>query len=213
MISYLFGFLKHIFRSKISIFALINSSSSISKKAKVNRYAKIYSSEVSDFSYIGIGTKLVNTSVGKYCSFADSCSIGLPKHTLNFISTSPIFTESKNSTGTKWIKKDIITNNKDKITIGNDVWIGNKVTIIGNVKIGDGAIIGAGAIVTKDVPDYAIVAGIPAKIIRYRFDKKIIDRLLYIKWWNMPEKKLRNFIELFQKENFTLEEIEKFAKS
>ena len=72
------------------------------------------------------------------------------------------------------------------IKIGNDVWIAENVTIIGNVNIGDGAIIAFGAIVTHDIPPYAIVGGVPAKIIKYRFSQEIIDELLELKWWNLP---------------------------
>ena len=75
---------------------------------------------------------------------------------------------------------------KGDIVIGNDVWIGMDVRILHGVTIGDGAVIGAGAIVTNDIPPYAIVAGNPAKLIKYRFSQDIIDKLLKIQWWNWP---------------------------
>ena len=71
--------------------------------------------------------------------------------------------------------------------IGNDVWIGKDVNIMGGVTIGDGAIIGTGAVITKDVPPYAVVAGVPAKILKYRFDEEAIAAFLRIKWWNWSE--------------------------
>ena len=73
------------------------------------------------------------------------------------------------------------------ITIGNDVWIGDGAFIKNGVTIGDGAIIGARAVVTKDIPPYAIVVGVPAKILKYRFSEQIIDRLLNTKWWNLDD--------------------------
>ena len=74
--------------------------------------------------------------------------------------------------------------------IGNDVWIGDHVIIMHGITIGDGAVIGSGAVVTHDVPPYAIVVGVPGKIIKYRFDKKIISELEKLKWWNLPDYKV-----------------------
>ncbi len=80
--------------------------------------------------------------------------------------------------------------------IGNDVWIGTNAIVINSkkdhIKIGDGAIIAAGAVVTKDIPPYAIAAGIPAKIIRYRFNNEVISKLLKSKWWDIPISELKN---------------------
>ena len=84
-----------------------------------------------------------------------------------------------------------------KVIIKNDVWIGANSVIMPNITIGNGAIIGAGAVVTKDVPDYAIVAGVPAKIIKYRFSQDIIDRLLILQWWNMDPKVIKKHIDLW----------------
>lgn len=104
---------------------------------------------------------------------------------------------------------------EEKIIIGNDVWIGKNVTVMGGVTIGDGAVIGTGAIVTKDVPPYAVVAGIPAKVIRMRFSEEVVKALLDIKWWdygpniliNLPTKieesiqKLKERIKTYPKWN------------
>ena len=87
------------------------------------------------------------------------------------------------------------------------MWVGSHVLINSGVTIGDGAVIGAGAVVVKDVPPYAVVGGVPAKVIRYRFSDEIIAKLKELQWWNLPEKKLRTNIALFQKENVTIENL------
>ena len=103
----------------------------------------------------------------------------------------------------RWIEKDVFEHKseEERVILGNDVWVGSHVLINGGVHIGNGACIAAGAVVVKDVPPYAIVGGVPAKIIRYRFPKEVIDRLESIQWWNLPIDILKQNIHLFQKEN------------
>lgn len=96
---------------------------------------------------------------------------------------------------------------KNTVVIGNDVWIGSHVLINGDVKVGNGAVIGAGAVVVKDVPPYAVVGGVPARVIRYRFTEDIISQLERLQWWNLPEEVLKANIEVFQKEDLCLEDI------
>ena len=84
------------------------------------------------------------------------------------------------------------TNGCIPVTVGNDVWIGARAIIMDGIKIGDGAIIGANSVVTKDVPPYAIVAGCPAKLIRYRFSEDVINKLLELCWWDYPKEFIVN---------------------
>ncbi|EPZ37468.1 transferase hexapeptide repeat containing protein [Anoxybacillus ayderensis] len=84
------------------------------------------------------------------------------------------------------------------MSIGNDVWIGANSIVLDGVKIGDGAIVAAGAVVTKDVPDYAIVGGVPARVIRYRFNEEIIKQLKVIKWWDIDLNNLKNYENQFE---------------
>lgn len=93
---------------------------------------------------------------------------------------------------------------RHSLEIGNDVWIGARCILFNNVKIGDGAVVGAGSIITKDVPPYAVVVG-ANKIIKYRFSKDVIDKLLKIKWWNWEDDKIRESFQLFANPNRFLE--------
>lgn len=137
------------------------------------------------FTYISTNTKIQYTTIGKYCCIGPDCKIGLGKHPSNtFVSTHPAFFSSSDQIQVSFSNEDYF-NATESITIGNDVWIGANTIILDGVKIEDGAIIGAGSVVTKNIPAYAIVAGVPAKIIKYRFNKNEIDRLLDIKWWDL----------------------------
>ncbi|OCB69201.1 acetyltransferase [Flavobacterium glycines] len=126
-------------------------------------------------------------TIGNYCSIGGNVSILLGgEHQTDWVTTYPF----------SGLNQDMITlkkdnNSKGDVFIGNDVWIGNNVTILSGVNIGNGAVIGAGSIVTKDIPDYAIVGGNPAKIIRYRFKSEQIKSLLEIAWWDWPIEEIK----------------------
>lgn len=183
----LFQSVRNIFNPAISIFSQVEFSN-VSKKAKVWRFAKLDHSNVADYSYIGPGARVVYATIGKFCSIAGNTSIGLAAHPLDFLSSSPIFFSHRNATGHTWVKEkeNVSFEEYKRVVIGNDVWIGSRAMILGGVNIGDGAVVGAGAIVTKDVPAYAIVAGVPARIIKYRFDEETRLKLLQTRWWDMP---------------------------
>jgi acetyltransferase-like isoleucine patch superfamily enzyme len=136
--------------------------------------------------------KEATLKIGKYCSIAGNVVIFLgSEHRTDWISTYPFpifLEEGKSIKGHPSTKGDVI--------IGNDVWIGFNVIIISGVTIGDGVAIGAGSVVAKDVPPYAIVSGNPARIVRYRFNEEIIQKLLQIRWWDWPDEKVKGNIHL-----------------
>jgi virginiamycin A acetyltransferase len=139
--------------------------------------------------------------IGKFCSIA--CGVkfimNCANHTLNSLSTYtfPIFYEEWDQTA----KVNDAWDNKGNITIGNDVWIGYEAVILSGVHIGDGAVIGARAVVTKDVPPYAIVGGVPAKTIKKRFDDDTIRNLQKLQWWNWPYEKIEKSLSAIQAGN------------
>lgn len=191
------------------MFALVDRDSQISKKARVYYLSKIHKSSIGAYTYIAPRTSLSYASIGKFCSIATDCAVGLPSHAMGNMSTSPLFLSKDNATGSKWVDYESFDEHS-KVTIGNDVWIGTKVIIRGGVHIGHGVIIGAGSIVTHDLPDYSVAVGVPARIIKYRFEDQVIKRLLELQWWERPKQDLLKSIEIFRKEGLTLNDLDNF---
>ena len=188
--------IKSIFNSSIAFSSRVEYSS-VSGKSKIWGNCKVFHSTIGDYSYIGPRCRVIYTHIGRFCSIAGDSAIGMGTHLLNHISTSSLFTTKKNGTGISWCNKATFDEFND-IHIGNDVWIGNRVMVMGGVNIGNGAVVGAGALVTKDIPPYAIVGGVPAKIIRYRFPEHVISALEESEWWKMDDDILKRNISLFQ---------------
>ena len=152
-------------------------------------------------SFCGYDCEIYNADIGAFCSIANEVVIGGGSHPTNWVSTSPVFYSGRDSVKMKYSQYD--RTSPLRVTIGHDVWIGQKALIKQGVKIGTGAVVGMGSVVTKSVPPYAVVAGNPSRIIRYRFDGEIIERLLQSEWWLLPSTDLKIFakeiknVELF----------------
>lgn len=157
--------------------------SSVGKHSHILKNCIINHSKIGAYTYVSYNGYIQNTTIGNYCSIANDVMIGLGTHPLDLFSTSTLFYKADNALDIKLIDVDIDFQEYKPIIIGNDVWIGAKATIMDGVTIGNGAIVATGAIVTKDVPPYAIVAGVPAKIIKYKFEESIILELIKTAWW------------------------------
>lgn len=172
-------------------------------------YEKYYKIPIGKYSY---GYQRLNTdmlkSVGAFTSIAHGQYLVPNTHKMEFVTTSPILSHKMFG----FTKRDIIYDYKpdfeNSIIIGNDVWIGANCIIFDGVTIGDGAVIAAGSIIRRDVPPYAVVVSVD-KIIKYRFSKEIIDKLLKIQWWNWSDEKIKENLDLlYNPEEF----VDKFYK-
>lgn len=169
--------------------------------------------KVGALTYIGPESEIKNATIGRFCSIARNVALGPPEHPVDWVSSHPM-----QYGGLNWFNGfeswDEMSNpnlrwlgNRAGVKVGHNVWIGRNAVVRQGVTVGDGAIIGANAFVNKDVPPYAIVAGQPAKLIRFRLPEEQISELTKLLWWNWkaPEKEafayddVPKFIETFKK--------------
>ncbi len=201
-LGYLYSkFFKRVLRGT----SILNSE--ISKTARVYSGSTFYNSKLGRYSYVGYDSEVINCEIGAFCSIANGFIAGGAKHPIEWVSTSPVFYNVGSGTGRHL--GHLPMEKTSKTIIENDVWIGNRAIIMQGVKIGTGAVIGAGAVVTKNVPPYAVVAGCPAKVIRFRFDEETIVRLLASEWWLLPDDKLKDLAKYMDQPRMFLSALQK----
>lgn len=167
----------------------------IDKTAKVASGSALTKVKMGRYSYVGDYTHITDADIGSFCSIGGHCGIGGGIHPTDYVSTSPVFLQGRNILGKNFA--NIPYQPSKKATIGNDVWIGEYSYIMPGITIGDGAVIGAHAVVTHDVEPYSVVAGVPAKPIKKRFDEETINKLLELKWWDLSDEELSNIGDSF----------------
>jgi len=183
-------------------YSLVRSEKS---NTEMGRFTKVFPPfflhdvQIGDYSYVSRNSFIKNATIGKFCSIGPNFCCGLGVHPVNGVSTAPMFYSRAKQNGMTLSSEDKVKESEHAI-IGNDVFIGANVTVLDGVKIADGAVIGAGAVVVEDVPPYAVAVGVPARVVKYRFDEATIRALLEKQWWNGPEEELkrveRNFWDI-----------------
>lgn len=179
----------------------------IDSTAKVSAGSVFSNVKMGRYSYVGAATYATDVRIGAFCSIGGDVHIGGGVHPMGTVSTSPVFLKGSNFLHKHYAS--IPYKPSETVYIGNDVWIGDGAYIKAGVTIGTGAVIGAHAVVTHDVMPYAIVVGVPGRMIRKRFDEDTIMKLLKLKWWEWPDQELEKYGEYFSSPEKLIEMIEK----
>jgi acetyltransferase-like isoleucine patch superfamily enzyme len=162
--------------------------SEVHPSSKIEAGSSFYHSNMGKHSFCGYECDIFHADIGSFVSIANGVVLGGGRHPMEWVGMSPVFYEGRDS-----VKAKFATHKRrpiQRVNVGHDVWIGRSAIVLPGVTIGDGAVVGAGAVVTKDVAPYAIVAGNPARLIKYRFDQSTIERLQRLKWWDLDEERL-----------------------
>jgi acetyltransferase-like isoleucine patch superfamily enzyme len=159
--------------------------SEIHHTSKIEAWSEVIATVMGRHSFCGYGCSISHADIGSFCSIANGVSIGGGVHPIDWAATSPVFYRGRDSVRAKFSEHDRPP--LQRTTIGHDVWIGERAIIKAGVTIGTGAVVGMGAVVTRDVQPYWVVAGVPARPVRPRFDPSLVEALLDSQWWNADD--------------------------
>ncbi len=197
ILTYIIDYIRFVLQGGKCLFPTFLYKNILSDNIFIGRGCNISKCEIGRHTYMGNSCCFSNAKIGSFCSISQNVRMAIGRHpSAIYVSTSPLFYAESSYLGKGWnvdkeFKEYTKTDNGYSLEIGNDVWIGMNVTILEGVKIGDGAIVAACSCVVKDVPPYAIVGGVPAKIIRYRFTEEEIEILQKLKWWEWSEEEIK----------------------
>jgi phosphonate metabolism protein (transferase hexapeptide repeat family) len=164
----------------------------------VGARTSVAESTLGDYSYVVSDCSVIYSTIGKFCSIAAASRLNPGNHPLerpalhHFTYRSASYEMGADDAGFfDWRREH-------RVVLGNDVWIGHGAVVLPGVTIGNGAVLGAGAVASKDIPPFAIAVGVPAKILRYRFEPAIVERLMRLAWWDWPHEQLTGAVPDFR---------------
>ena len=181
---------------RLSFLSKVSLESHFEGANRIQPYTR-FSGSMGYGSYIGHNCD-IGANIGRFTSIAPyvRTNRGVHPYTYPYATTCPMFFSTQRQNGSTFANRMMFDEFKERPIIGNDCWIGENAFLIGGITVGNGAVILAGAVVTKNVPPYAIVGGVPAKVIKYRYDEETIRFLLDFKWWDQDVKWLQHHWEL-----------------
>lgn len=185
-----------------------DDASTISAYCRLYRHARVVGSHIGNYTYISEHSVVSWSDVGKFCSIGPRCLVGgLGRHPTKWISTHPLFYSTRRQVELSFVSSNLF-DELPRTTIGNDVWLGARSIVLDGVNVGDGAIVAAGAVVSRDVEPYAIVGGVPAKLIRHRFPADARSALTTLRWWDEDGSTLEMVADRFtEKSEWTASDI------
>lgn len=165
----------------------VDRASELGANVSLGKNVFVWRCKIGRASYVSAQSKLKDATIGAFCSIGPEVIIGgLARHPTDFVSTHPAFYSVRNQTSLSFTRVSHVEE-VGHTRLGNDVWVGARAMILDGVTVHDGAVIAAGAVVTRDVPAYAIVGGVPARVLKYRFSSEIIAEIEASRWWEADD--------------------------